>query len=107
MSRPPLPPGREGRPPEDTGVTHPTLLTWLGSPGGTDRRVLLSTSPMRNSDTLQGRAGQGRVSAETHAAPGPPASPQQPHGTHVLLKATAMVSRAFSNSRLSDSLLHS
>jgi hypothetical protein len=31
------------------------LLTWLGSPGGTARRVLLSTSPKRNSDTLQGQ----------------------------------------------------
>ena len=51
-------------------------MDWLGSPGGTARRVLLSTSPKRNSDTVQ-------------------------------LKDTAMVSRAFSNSLLSDSLLHS
>lgn len=35
-----------------------TLLTWPGSPGGTDRRMLLSTSPMRNSDTLQGQRGE-------------------------------------------------
>lgn len=51
-------------------MTHPTLLTWLGSPGGTDRRVLLSTSPMRNSDTLQGRAGQGEC--RDTCGPGPP-----------------------------------
>lgn len=46
-------------------ASRPPLLTWLGSPGGTDRRVLLSTSPMRNSDTLQGRAGS--ASGDTQA----------------------------------------
>lgn len=46
--------------PRQPGPQNPqaTLLTWLGSPGGTDRRVLLSTSPMRSSDTLQGGLGQ-------------------------------------------------
>lgn len=81
----------------------PPLLTWLGSPGGTDRRVLLSTSPMRNSDTLQGRGLS--VSRGTRAPHTPAPAPQS--RAHVLLKETAMVSKAFSNSCLSDSLLHS
>lgn len=77
------------------------LLTWLGSPGGTARRVLLSASPKRNSDTLQEQGSQRRG---PHAAPLYPALPPQPRA-HVQLKDTATVSRAFSNSLLSDSLL--
>lgn len=82
------------------------LFTWLGSPGGTARRVLLSTSPKRSSDTLQGRGGG--VIPEVHIGlfPNSTLSPHRP-SAHVQLKDTAMVSRAFSNSLLSDSLLHS
>lgn len=55
---------------------------------------------MRNSDTLQGSGVRPR-STQAHT---PEPLPQGPHA-HVLLKETAMVSKAFSNSRLSASLL--
>lgn len=80
------------------------LLTWLGSPRGTARSVLLSTSPIKNSDTLRGRDG-GLVSGEPWHLSLHPWFHRQP--THLLLKDTAMVSRAFSNSLLSESRLHS
>lgn len=66
--------------------------------------MLLSTSPMRNSDTLQG--GGRSQHLEVQGPHTPLLLPRRPCA-HVLLKETAMVSKAFSNSCLSASLLHS
>lgn len=62
-----------------TDVPPPRPLTWLGSPGGTARRVLLSTSPKRNSETLQGRGRGGGVIPEVHEPYSPtPLCPHRP-----------------------------
>lgn len=66
--------------------------------------VLLSTSPMRNSDTLWGEPMAGFSTGTVTRAVPRGWLPQLPY---VLLKDTAMVSTAFSNSRLSASLLDS
>lgn len=71
------PPRGEQHPQVDAECPTP-MLTWLESPGGTARSVLLSTSPMRNSDTLQGQRVSTQRHMDTHV---PQPTPQAPELT--------------------------